>query len=200
MQFKQVLSCFVSVILALLLTTNTFVVEAVAAPPALRIVIVEGQGAVNNLKQRTAREPVVEIRDENNRPVAGATVVFLLPDKGAGGVFADGSTRFQTLTDQSGRAAARGIAPNNVAGSFRISIEASYLGKTATASILQSNVAGAAAGMSGKLLALLAVGGGVAAGAAVALSHGGGKSPTTLPTVQSGTSIVAGRPTVGGPQ
>ena len=75
MQFKDVVSCFVSVILTLLLTTNTFSVEAAASapPPALHIVIVEGQGAVNNIRQRTAREPVVEIRDENDMPVEGTS-------------------------------------------------------------------------------------------------------------------------------
>ena len=64
--------------LALLLTTNTVVCEAagIALPATLRIVIVEGQGATNNIRQRTAREPVVEVVDENNRPVSGASVTL----------------------------------------------------------------------------------------------------------------------------
>ena len=32
--------------------------------PQLKIVILEGDGAVNNVRQRTARDPVVEVRDE----------------------------------------------------------------------------------------------------------------------------------------
>src|SRR5262245_8812812 len=145
MKFKGIISCYVSLFLTLCEATAT------PAPPKLRIVIVEGQGATNNIRQRTAREPVVEVVDENNRPVSGASVTFLLPDKGAGGVFADGGSRLRMLTDEFGRAAARGLAPNNVTGAFRIGVEVSYLGETATASILQSNASGAAFALSGKL-------------------------------------------------
>jgi hypothetical protein len=192
---SSVLSCILSVLLA----ANTLATEAAAAPK-LRIIVVEGFGATNNLRQRTAREPVVEVVDENNRPVSGALVTFLLPDRGPSGLFADGQTRLSVLTDQSGRAAARGMAPNNLTGAFKISIEASHLGETATASLVQSNIAGASVGLSGKLLALIAVGGGVAAGAAVALSRGRSSTGTGITARPAETSIVAGRPAVGGPQ
>src|SRR5579863_5849082 len=58
--------------------------------PKLSIVILEGEGAINNIKQRTAREPIVRVEDENHKPVAGAAVVFTLPSQGAGGTFAGG--------------------------------------------------------------------------------------------------------------
>ena len=73
---------------------------ALPLPPALsaqepahklNLLIVEGDGAINNIRQRTAREPIVQVEDENHRPVAGAAVLFLLPSRGAGGTFADGS-------------------------------------------------------------------------------------------------------------
>ncbi len=57
----------------------------------LNIVIIEGEGAINNIKQRTAREPVVQVEDENHKPVAGAAVIFALSDQGAGGTFAGGA-------------------------------------------------------------------------------------------------------------
>ena len=101
----------IALVVAALMTASPCM-EAAGAAPKLRIVIVEGEGATNNIRQRTAREPVVEVIDENDRPVSGASVVFLLPDKGASGVFADGSTRLRVLTDENGRAAARGMAPN----------------------------------------------------------------------------------------
>lgn len=41
------------------------------APAALRIVVIEGEGAVNIIQQKTAVRPLVEIRDRNNLPVAG---------------------------------------------------------------------------------------------------------------------------------
>jgi hypothetical protein len=71
-------------------------------------VIVEGEGAINNVRQRIAREPIVEVVDENKNPVPGALVTFLLPQNGAGAVFADGSRMMTVMTDESGRAVARG--------------------------------------------------------------------------------------------
>lgn len=56
-------------------------------PSMLKIVIVEGEGAINNIRQRVAREPVVAIEDEARRPVAGAEVVFRLPDTDPAGPF-----------------------------------------------------------------------------------------------------------------
>jgi hypothetical protein len=50
----------------------------------IQIVIVEGEGAINNIRQRVAREPIIQVEDENRRPVAGAAVTFLLPNQGAG--------------------------------------------------------------------------------------------------------------------
>ena len=47
--------------------------------PMLNLVVLEGEGATNNIRQRTAREPIVRVEDENHRPVAGAIVVFTCP-------------------------------------------------------------------------------------------------------------------------
>ena len=41
--------------------------------------------------QRTARETIVQVENENRKPVAGAVVVFRLPSQGAGGTFANGA-------------------------------------------------------------------------------------------------------------
>ena len=54
-----------------------------AGPAKLNIVIVEGEGAINSVRQRVAREPVVQVEDENHKPVAGAAITFLLPNQGA---------------------------------------------------------------------------------------------------------------------
>ena len=56
----------------------------------INIVIVEGDGAINNVRQRVAREPIVQVEDENRKPIAGAAVTFLLPNQGAGASFANG--------------------------------------------------------------------------------------------------------------
>ena len=80
----------------------------------LNIVVVEGECAINNIRQRTAREPIVQVEDENHKPVAGAAVTFTLPSRGAGGIFPNGSRTLTVLSDEQGRAAARGLQPNTV--------------------------------------------------------------------------------------
>src|SRR6185503_21069676 len=76
---------------------------------ALKIVVIEGEGAKNNIRQRLAAQPVVEVRDEADKPVPGAEVVFQLPAAGAGGVF-NGWMRTQTVkTNAQGQAAATGF-------------------------------------------------------------------------------------------
>src|SRR5580704_13463636 len=57
----------------------------------LKIIIIDGEDAVNIVKKKTAVQPVVEVRDRNNLPVAGAVVIFALPSSGPGGTFLNGS-------------------------------------------------------------------------------------------------------------
>lgn len=169
----------------------------------LNLVVVEGEGAINNIRQRTAREPIVQVEDENHKPVAGAAVVFLLPDQGASGTFANGSHTLTVTTDAQGRAVAHGFKPNNLQGQFNMRVSASFQGKTATATISQTNVvtgaaAGAAAtGISLKLIVILAVAGAAAAGAAIAATRGGGSSAPAAVTAT--TTITPGTGTVGAP-
>src|SRR5207244_428654 len=80
---------------------------------------------------------------------------------------ASGQT-FTTVTDAQGRAVGRGLRPNQIQGRYQIHVTASKDGQTANADIAMTNVvaAGAAAGAagSGKLIAILVVGGGAVAG------------------------------------
>jgi len=169
--------------------------QEAAAPKKLNIVIVEGDGAINNIRQRTAREPIVQVEDENHRPVAGATVTFLLPRDGPGAVLSDGSRSFTAVTDENGRAVLRGLRPNSSVGRFEIQVNASYQGASGTAIITQANImpaaAAAAGGISGKLIAIIAVvGGAAAAGTAVALTRGNGSSPAAPVVITPGTPAV----------
>ncbi len=171
-----------------------------AARPKLNIVIVEGDGAINNIRQRTAREPIVQVEDENRKPIAGATVTFLLPRDGAGALTSDGSRSFTAVTDQNGRATLRGMKPNERAGKFQIQVNASFQGLTASTVITQTNVLAAAAvagGVSAKLIAILAIAGGAAAaGGIIAATRGNGdKPPAAGPIV-----IAPGTPSVGNPR
>lgn len=164
----------------------------------LRIVILEGEGAINNIRQRTAREPIVQVEDENRKPVAGAMVLFTLPDSGPGGVFPNGSKTLITYTDPKGQAKAQGLKPNSVAGAYQIAVNVTSQGLKASAVIGQTNLltaAAAAGGISAKLIAILAIAGGAAAAGAIAATSGGNNSPAPVPTA----TVTAGTPTVGGP-
>lgn len=179
-------------------------VQTPGVAPKLRIVIVEGEGAINNVRQRVAREPIVQVEDENRKPIAGAAVTFLLPQQGAGATFANGSRSLTILTDNNGRAVARGLRPNNLNGQFEIRVTASHQGETASTSMRQTNAftgaaVAAGAGLSLKLLAIV----GAAAGAAVAggvLATRGGDNGNGSGGGRPGTVIVPGTPSVGGPQ
>jgi len=162
----------------------------VARPPALaqaseelKIVILEGDGFINNVRKRTARDAVVEVRDRNNKPLAGASVVFLLPSGGPGGAFANGAQTLTVQTNAAGRAVATGFQPNQVAGEFRIQVEARFENQTGRASFRQRNVS-RSPWLSLKRLALL---GGVAAIVVVVVLATRG---------DSGTRIGLGTPTV----
>jgi hypothetical protein len=171
--------------------------------PKLEIVIVEGDGAINNIKERTVREPVIEVDDENHKPIAGAAVVFFLPNQGPGGTFFDGTKSLTITTDAQGRAVARGIKFNNLSGQMQIRVTASSSGQTATAVITQTNVAGAAASGTGlsttaKVLIVVGIAAGAAVGAVLATRGGSSSSSSGTPSAPSIT-ITAGTPTVGAP-
>jgi cell division protein FtsN len=169
------------------------------AAVGLKLLVLAGQDAINNIKQRTARDPVVQVVDENDRPVAGAAITFALPSRGASGVFANGARSMTILTDAQGTAAATGLTPNAVAGELPIQVSASYQGQTASTVITQSNVVAAGAGMSAATIGII---GAVVAGAAVgaALALGGGDSTPAPAARPSGTATVrTGGVTIGAP-
>jgi len=171
--------------------------------PKLNIVIVEGDGLVNNIRQRVAGDPVVQVEDENRKPIGGAIITFYLADRGAGGVFPNGSHSLSVTTDNAGRAVARGIKPNGVNGKFEIRVTASHEGQTARATITQTNQFAPAPLMTAKTATILAIVAGIAAGVAVGVTRGGGNTPAAAPTAPAPvppTIITPGTPTVGGPK
>jgi hypothetical protein len=194
-------------LLALLIVLQLW--PATAAPAELNIVIVEGEGATNNIRQRTAREPIVQVEDENHKPVAGAVVVFTLPTHGAGGAFANGVHTLTAATNEQGRAMARGFQANGAKGAYQIRVNASLNGQTATANIHMVNAAaaasagtgaGAAAGISGKLIAVIAVVSAAAAGGAIAAVRAGGNNGGNSTGGPASTTITPGAGTVGPPR
>lgn len=129
-------------LLAAFTLNQTGIADAQGVPPMqLRITILEGEGALNNIRERTAREPIVQVEDENHKPVAGALVLFTIHGQGgADGAFANNLVTYQTTTDAAGRATAKGLQPNNQAGEITIAVTATVGAITAAAVIHQTNV------------------------------------------------------------
>jgi hypothetical protein len=189
-----------------LLPANLWIAPAWAqgqGAPKLEIVIVEGDGAINNIKARTIREPVIEVDDENHKPIAGAAVVFFLPNQGPGGTFFDGTRSLTVTTDAQGRATVRGIKFNNLSGQMQIRVTASSAGQTATAVITQTNVVGAASGgglsTTAKVLIVVGIAAGAAVGAVLATRGSSSSSSSGGTPSAPSITITAGTPTVGAP-
>lgn len=181
--------CFLSLSLTILLAAPDVRAQA-PAPTKLNILVVEGDGAINNIRQRTAREAIIQVEDENHRPVAGAAVLFMLPNSGPSGVFAGGGRTLMATTNAKGQAVANGLRVNNIAGKFQIQVEASYQGTTANTTITQNNAVITSAA-SGKLIAILAIIGGAVAGGVIATRDEDDDPVQTPTTVTPGSSTVS---------
>ncbi len=149
-----------------------------AQAPALKIVVIAGEDAVNVVQQNTAVAPIVEVRDRNNQPVSGAVVTFAIR---SGRATLSGSRTLTVTTNATGRAIASGLTPTGT-GALRISASAAFQGQTTAVTIAQTNVmtaaqaaavSGAGAGTGG------AGGGGGTAGGGAAGGTGGGLSTAT---------------------
>src|SRR5579863_5918989 len=108
MKFKAPYSIFL-----IFLLLFDFCLPSFGQEPQLRVLVVEGDGTINNIKQRVNVELVVEVRDESQRLIDGAAVVFFLPAQGPSGTFSNGTKALTTSTDRLGRASATGIHPNS---------------------------------------------------------------------------------------
>src|SRR5580658_3768302 len=73
-------------------------------PTKLKIYVLGGQNALNFIPDHQGATPVVEVRDESELPVTGATVEFTLPDTGPGGEFLNGKHTFTSVTNTEGQA------------------------------------------------------------------------------------------------
>jgi hypothetical protein len=175
----------------------------------LNIVVVAGDKGVNIVSKKTALQPIIEVRDKNNLPVAGAVVNFISPDQAPSVVFSNGERTFTVVTNDTGRAAVTGMRPVGV-GPFHIQVTASVTSTNqghmiATATIAQTNyqtteaadragagsgaAAGTRAGMSKGVV--IAIVGGVAAAGAGALLGLRGKSSSSSNNSSSASTVSA---------
>lgn len=168
-------------------------------PPPLKIYVLEGEGALNSIPLQRSVTPVVEVRDERDRVIEGATVEFRLPVSGPGGVFPGNRTFFSLRTNAQGQAAAPFIV-NNLPGKFEINISATSGSSEGRAVIRQTNTGETYVGppipktpMYKRWTTWAIIGGAVGAG--LGLYFGLRDSGSSTPVV-----IRPGGPIVGGPR
>ena len=198
--------------LATLLTAGLLLTGTMAAQPTsdirtssaptgerLNLVVLQGQRAVNDIRTPTTMMVVVEVRDENYRPLEGATVEFELPATGPGGSFADGTYNKKAIANAQGQAFTA-FDPNMKPGRFAIRARATFGVRTGTVTIVQENKAGQTTptwiSRHKTLAIVIAVGAAGAATSAIVATRGGTASASSKPTV----TITSGIPTFGSPQ
>jgi hypothetical protein len=194
---SRLLGCFASLVLAV-------VTMAAAQSAGLKIVVIEGEHAVNIIQQKTAVAPIVEVRDRNGQPVSGAVVTFTIRSSRLAS-FAGGNSTLTVATDAAGRAAVNLLNPLG-SGQLQIQVSAAFEGQAASATIVQTNVMtatqaaaamGAGAGVSGAVIA--GVVGAVGAGTVVAVNTlGGGEGGGTSASGSAAAPTTAGAPTTPG--
>jgi hypothetical protein len=152
-----------------------------ADPSTLTITILDGEGALNNIRTRTAREPIVQVTDKNRKPVAGALVLFrVVPGpNGAGGTFS-GASSLSVQTDAAGRAVGHGLKPNSTEGQYQIEVTASFAGAFAVAAIHQSNRKGIANNPHQRILKWSIIGVAIAIGIIIGLQSHHYPGPTQI--------------------
>jgi len=175
-------------------------------PRSLLITIVEGEGALNDIRTRTAREPIVQVDDENHKPVSGALVLFSLDKTGSSYANFSGMSSLTVHTDAAGRAVAHGFQITQHKGPYHISVHATYGALAADAIINLTNIAQggggggstapAAVGAVSHHKVLWIVGGALAGGAIAGIVVATQQSSST--TVSTGTGTVGAPAAVGG--
>jgi hypothetical protein len=111
-----------------------------AAPLALRVEAVRGDGANNNATLGIATAPAVRVLDGNGQPVEGALVIFSPPEKGVSVTFAGYDSVATAITDDSGVAVAPPLRPKGGNGPLEIRVTASYGSELANCAIRQINL------------------------------------------------------------
>ena len=118
-----------------------FVPAPARAADSLKVIVVDGDEAANIVAEKIAAIPVIEVRDEKDRRVAGAIVRFVIRKtvrNRLAAVFRNGQAEVRTLTDAAGQANSSAITPLEP-GSFEIDVEVRYPGQTGKATIRQTN-------------------------------------------------------------
>ena len=187
----------------------TVAAQAPAAPVAtpatiqsLKVVALAGGGEMNDLQRKVMAPLVVQVLDQDSRPVEGAEVTFRFPLNGPSAIFPDQKNAVTVRTNADGQAAAVGWTANGTVGRFQIQVTASRGNELGAAVISMTNVTTITEEVkrkgkswwSSKWAKIGVIGGAAAVVTVVILLNRGGSSSTTTITA------VPGFPTIGGAQ
>jgi hypothetical protein len=173
---------------------------------SLKLTALAGNKAMNDLERGLMSPLVIQVLDQNDRPVEGAEVVFRFPLNGPGATFRGGNTSQTVRTNGQGQAAATNWTANNQTGTFDVHVTAAYGNQLGETTVSMTNVTRIverekggrkqAKWYSSKWVKIALIAGGAAAVAGIVLAtRGGGGSSSSTSTI----TITPGSPTVGGP-
>ena len=170
---------------------------------SFKVIALAGDGEMNDLERKIMAPLVVNVLDQNGRPVEGANVVFRFPLNGPSADFPNGEKAKTARTNADGQAAAVGWAANGQVGSFQVHVTASRGNEIGEAVISMSNATRITGDTKSKgkhksvwssrwvKIGIVAAAAGAVAG--IVLATRGGKSTPTV-------SASPGSPTIGGPR
>lgn len=168
----------------------------------LKVMALAGDGEMNDLERKVMAPLVVDVLDQNGRPVEGAAVVFRFPIKGPSASFSNGEKAKTVRTNADGQAAAVDWMANGEVGKFQIRVNASRGNELGEVVISMTNVnriteeskksKGKKSVWSSRWVKIGIVAGAAGAVAGIVLATRGGSTPSV--------SASPGTPTIGGPR
>jgi hypothetical protein len=171
----------------------------------LKLLVLAGNEEMNDLERKVMAPLVVQVLDQNDRPVEGAEVVFRFPLNGPGAVFAGGKPSQTFRSNGSGEAAALNWMANNEVGTFEVHVTATYGNELGETTVKMSNVTRIVEGTkrtakrthwySPTWVKIAIIGGAAGAVTGIVLATRGGGHSTTGGTIP--ITITPGPPTVG---
>jgi len=108
---------------------------------SLKVVPLAGDGEMNDLQRKVMAPLVVQVLDQESRPVEGADVTFRFPIQGPSAAFADQKNSQTVRTNADGQASATGWTANGTVGRFQIQVTASRGNELGTAVVSMTNAA-----------------------------------------------------------
>jgi hypothetical protein len=171
---------------------------------SLKVVPLAGDGEMNDLQRKVMAPLVVQVLDQESRPVEVADVTFRFPIQGPSAAFADQKNSQTVRTNADGQASATGWTANSMVGRFQVQVTASRGNELGTAVVFMTNAASIADERKRKGKSLwsskwtkigLIAGAAAVVTVVILTTRNSGPTTTTIPI-----TAVPGFPTIGGAQ